>query len=186
VLRAAAVATGPGDVPGTRDLFVFRPGIDAAPRVLLATPEYAEVDPAFSRDGRWLAYVSNETERNEVFVRPFPDVEAGKVQVSRDGGTSPRWSHDGQRLFYIDEARNMVEVAFDAGSSFRVLERTILYTLPAAVAPAPGGTNVMDVAPGDDRFLAGRSIAGNLLGADDLTLVLVQNFAEELRSRFPR
>ena len=186
VLRVGAVAPAAADPPGARDLFVFRPGIDETPRPLLTSPDYAEADPAFSRDGRWLAYVSNETGRNEVFVRPFPDVGAGKFQVSTNGGASPRWSHGGRHLFYVDEARNMIEVAFEAGSSFRVLERTTLFTMPAAFAPSIAGNNVMDIAPGDDRFLTGRNLTGNLAAASDLSLVLVQNFAEELRRRMPR
>jgi hypothetical protein len=80
----------------------------------------------------------------------------------------------------------MIEVAFEAGSSFRVVERTSLFTAPAAFAPVAAGVNVMDVAPGDERFLTARVITGILVSEAGLTLVLVQNFAEELRSRVPR
>jgi serine/threonine-protein kinase len=179
----AAQAT-PDAVPGPRDLFAFRPGVDTAPRPLLATSRYAESDPAFSRDGRWLAFVSNETGRNEVFVRPFPDVEGGKIQVSTNGGVSPRWSHGGGHLFFLDQDRNLIEVAFDGAATFRVLERTRLFTLTTQfLAPPNPGVNVIDVAPGDDRFLLGRGLTGNLQATGELSLVLVQNFAEELRRR---
>jgi Tol biopolymer transport system component len=186
VLRVAALQPDGEDLPGARDLVSFRPGVDSVPRPLLASPDYAEADPAFSRDGRWLAYVSNETGENQVFVRPFPDVETAKVQVSRNGGASPRWSHGGEHLFYVDPNGTMVEVAFEAGASFRVQERTSLYRAAPASAPVRAGNNVIDVAPGDERFLTGRMLTGNLVGVGQLTLVLVQNFAEELRRRMPR
>jgi Tol biopolymer transport system component len=186
VLRTSAVQAPNEEVPGTRDLMVFSPGVDSTPRPLLASPEWAEADPAFSRDGRWLAYVSNETGEDQVFVRPFPNVEAAKIQVSRNGGASPRWSHGGEHLFYVDPNGTMVEVAFEADAGFRVLERTSLYTAAPASAPVRAGINVLDVAPGDERFLTARMLTGNLVGFGQLRLVLVQNFAEELRRRVPR
>jgi hypothetical protein len=59
------------------DIFALRVGVDSLGTPLLAT-EYAEWSPALSPDGQWLAYASNETGRNEVHARPFPDVESGK------------------------------------------------------------------------------------------------------------
>ena len=56
-------------------------------------------EPAFSPDGRWLAYTSNETGRREVYVRPFSDGGA-KVQVSTDGGTEPTWHPTGREIFF--------------------------------------------------------------------------------------
>ncbi|HXI21644.1 MAG TPA: protein kinase, partial [Gemmatimonadales bacterium] len=77
------VLTGWGGPDRRADLYLFRPGQDSAPRPLL-TGAYSEDFPAISPDGRWLAYEANETSRYEyeIFVRPFPDVEAGKWQVS--------------------------------------------------------------------------------------------------------
>ena len=54
----------------------------------------------FSRDGEWLAYVSDESGRNEVYLQPFPS-SRGKRQISVNGGRSPRWRGDGRELFYI-------------------------------------------------------------------------------------
>lgn len=62
---------------------------------LLATP-FDERRPSVSLDGRWMAYQSNESGQFDVFVRPFPDVDGGKWQVSRDGGNSPVWARDGK------------------------------------------------------------------------------------------
>ena len=57
---------------------------------------YAELSP----DGRWMAYVSNESGQFEVYVRPFPNVNDGKQQISRNGGYWPLWGPDGRELFY--------------------------------------------------------------------------------------
>ena len=67
-------------------------------RPLLATPA-SEESASVSPDGRWVAYASNETGREEVYLQRFPELGA-KVQVSTDGGYSPVWSRDGRELFY--------------------------------------------------------------------------------------
>jgi len=67
--------------------------------VLLATP-FDETPGAFSPDGRWLCYTSNESGRSEVYVRPFQSTTRGKWQVSIEGGRSPAWSRDGREIYY--------------------------------------------------------------------------------------
>ena len=57
--------------------------------VMWLQTEFDEVNPMISPDGQWVAYVSNESDRSEVYVRPFDDPEAGKLQVSRAGATTP-------------------------------------------------------------------------------------------------
>jgi serine/threonine-protein kinase len=66
---------------------------------LIATT-FDEHTGEISPDGRWLAYVSNESGRDEIYVRPFPQVDANKWRVSAAGGYAPRWSADGSELFY--------------------------------------------------------------------------------------
>jgi len=75
--------------------------------VPLLTTDFNEGQADFSPDGRWVAYVSNESGRNEVYVRPFvasgpsgPSLGGGKWQVSKDGGTSPRWRADGKEIIF--------------------------------------------------------------------------------------
>ena len=60
---------------------------------------FDESSPAFSPDGRWLAYVSDESGRGEVYVQPFPG-PGGKWPISTDGGTEPAWSADGRELYF--------------------------------------------------------------------------------------
>jgi len=67
---------------------------------LLMETEFTERNAALSPDGRWIAYESDESGQYEVYVRPFPDVNGGRWQVSSGGGAWPLWSPDGQELFY--------------------------------------------------------------------------------------
>jgi hypothetical protein len=76
------------------------------PQVFLRT-RFAEYNPQFSPDSQWLAYVSNESGREEVYVRRFPDSGA-KWQVSTGGGYAPVWSRNGQELFYRSADKTMV------------------------------------------------------------------------------
>ena len=81
------------------------------PRPLLDGP-FEERTPKISNDGRWLAYVSNETGQEEVYVTPYPG-SGSKVSVSPGGGLSPAWSGDGRELFYRDDNRVMVDIETD-------------------------------------------------------------------------
>lgn len=84
-------------------------------RVLVGGPG-AQLRPQLSPDGRWLAYQSDESGRFEIYVRPWPDVESARVQVSTGGGTSPVWSRDGRRLLYYD-GRGIVGVPVPQGEA---------------------------------------------------------------------
>lgn len=64
----------------------------------LSTPSF-EAWPAFSPDGRWLAYASGESGRSEVYVQPFPG-SGGKFQIFHEGGREPLWSRNGKQMFY--------------------------------------------------------------------------------------
>ena len=70
-------------------------------RALLET-SFVEQNAELSPDGRWLAYQSNESGRDEVYMRPFPNLEAGRWLVSTNGGTTPLWARSGEELFYGD------------------------------------------------------------------------------------
>jgi len=86
--------------PKTRgDVWMVPVQGDHKPVALLQTPadeSYAQVSP----DGKWMAYQSDETGTNQIYIRPFPEGSGNKSQVSTDGGTWPRWRGDGKELFF--------------------------------------------------------------------------------------
>jgi serine/threonine-protein kinase len=90
------------------------PGRDVQP--LLETM-FAEANPALSPDGRWLAYQSDESGRAEIYVRPFPDVDAGRWQVSTGGGVQVAWARSGRELFYRNGAA-LLAVPVQTGTGF--------------------------------------------------------------------
>jgi serine/threonine protein kinase/Tol biopolymer transport system component len=87
------------------DLWVVDVDGKALPRLFLRTP-FVEKQAAFSPNGKWVAYVSNESGLNEVYVRAFPDAGA-KVQISVGGGEEPAWSRSGDALYYRTGRRMM-------------------------------------------------------------------------------
>ncbi len=161
-----------------RDIVALRPGQDSVPRPLLTAP-WDETAPALSPDGRWLAYVSTETGRREVFVRPFPDVESGKWQITTGGGTSPVWAHSGRELFFVNGNQELVSQAVAAGATFQRGEQRVLFGIGAATYTDLNET-YFDVSPDDRRFLMVRRNT-----ADDAdrstTAVLVQHWLTDLR-----
>ncbi len=163
------------------DVVGFRPGVDTTLVGLVVSDGFAASHPALSPDNRWLAYSSDESGRNEVYVRPFPNVDSTRVTVSTDGGIGPLWAHNGRELFYVDANRALVAAQFDTVSG-QVLERQTLFTIPAGYAVRPG-QNFYDVALDDQRFLMVRDYAGDAETEDAQQIILVQSFFEELKER---
>jgi Tol biopolymer transport system component len=82
--------------------------------------EFAERLAQFSPDAHWIAYISDETGRFEVYVRPFPLIAtAGKWMISSGGGTQPRWRRDGKELFYISPDGKLMAVDVTELPTFR-------------------------------------------------------------------
>jgi serine/threonine-protein kinase len=172
VIRTA----GTQDIAGGRDVV----GIDMAAggrAVPLLAAGHDEAAPAVSPDGRWLAYSSTETGRYEVYVRPFPDVDAGVWQVTTDGGSAPVWARDGGELYYVDAGRRLTVVRFAVDPRFRVLGTQPLFTIPAGVNLAQVSA-LYDVSPDGQRFLMGRVYGGTTRTEPEL--VVVRNFFQEL------
>lgn len=168
-----------------RDILAYRPGVDSAATPLLATV-YREISPSVSPDGRWLTYVSDETGRYEVYVRPFPDVGNGRWQVSVDGGRNPQWSSSGEELFFIDSEERMISVGIRDSESFATEEPEVLFESdPSWLSETLTGL-VYDVAPDDERFLVGvrvPSAGSNGEGSGLPDVVLVNNFVEIIEER---
>ncbi len=112
---------------GQTDILMLPLGEDGAgePEPFVATP-FTEAGPAFSPDGRWVAYNSTETGRPEIFVASFP-AGGGKWQVSDGGGTQALWSGDGRELFYRTDTGIMsVRVSTEEGS-FRASRPEVVF-----------------------------------------------------------
>jgi serine/threonine-protein kinase len=132
-----------------------------------------------SPDGHWIAYESNESGRQEVYVRPFPNVEEGKWQISRDGGTEPVWAPRGQELFYRNGGAMMVvgiktEPTFTGGSP--VVLFTGRYTSGRPVAN-------YDISPDGQRFLMIKAAEEEEGQQGQINVVL--NWFEELKRLVP-
>ena len=159
-----------------RDLFAIRPGKDSVGVELLAG-EFDERAPALSPDGRWLAYQSNESGGEEVYVRPFPDVRSARWQVSTGGGAEPLWSRDGTELFYRNSKGEMVAAAITTSPTLALGGQTVLFSTNAYRSEF--NHRAYDLAIDDDRFLMIRARGGD----ESSQLILVQNFFEELKEK---
>jgi Tol biopolymer transport system component len=180
-------ATGVSGAVGSRDILAVRPEEGGEVLPLLAE-EYDEAAPVLSPDGRWLAYASDETGGYEVYVRPFPDVDAGRWTISTDGGGAPLWAHSGQELFYVSADRDLVSVRVDSSDGFRVSSRSVLFSLPDPIRLNIRLGGQYDVTPDDRRFVMVRVVEGrDTSGADDATTewVLVRNWFQALEARVP-
>ncbi|HXY32235.1 MAG TPA: protein kinase [Gemmatimonadaceae bacterium] len=160
--------------PGNGDIIGVRPGIDSAVRSFVATPA-EELAPAVSPNGRWLAYSSDETGRREIFVRPFPETDRGRYQVSTDGGTEPLWSRDGKELYYRAADEHIVAVPIGPGAEFAPGSPRTLFDV-SAYLQAPQHRDY-DVAA-DGRFLMVRQ---KTPAAD--RIVVTFGFTKEVEAR---
>jgi Tol biopolymer transport system component len=163
------------DKAGSGDILGIRPNIDTLPVALVAT-NFTEGSPDISPDGRWLAYTSNESGHDEVYVVPFPNTGSAKWQVSTRGGTEPVWAHSGRELFYRDGDANLVATAVRSNPTFAVGDAVVLF--PAAGFRTGASRAHYAVAPDDRRFLM---IPRSVSTADKL--VAVENWFEELNAK---
>ncbi len=143
---------------------------------------FIENFPAFSPDGRWLAYLSNESVPPQVYVRPFPG-PGGKWQISTDGGTQPTWSRTQHELFF-GALNNQIMVASYSveGDSFRA-EKPRLWS-EARYMPRESGQRAFDLHPNGERFaLAG--VVETQAESKQEKVVFIFNFFDELKRLVP-
>jgi serine/threonine protein kinase len=128
---------------------------------------------SLSRDGRWLAYTTNESSTYEVVVQPFPDPSKGKWPISTGGGANPRWRRDGRELFYVNTAAQLVAVPVTTHQGLVPGKPQPLFLLPGNLPATSTGAYGYDVSSDGQRILVslGPGGIGNVSAAIPLTVV---------------
>jgi serine/threonine-protein kinase len=174
VLRARSTETG-------EDIVML--SLDGARRVesLLRT-KFRERNAEISPDGRWLAYQSDESGSYEVYVRPFPQVESGRWQVSSSGGTRPLWNRNGRELLYVSADSMLMSVPVQLlGTTFGYGSATRVVDLSEYNIGTEG--RGFDISPDGRRFLVTRNDEAEPGGRAEINVVL--NWTEELKRLVP-
>jgi serine/threonine-protein kinase len=140
-----------------------------------------ELLPRFSPDGRWIAYRSDESGANEIYVRPFPAASAGKWQISNGGGLYAFWSKNGHELFYESSDNRIMVVNYTVASGSFVPGRPRLWLDQRLFTL---GTSNLDLAPDGKRFavLTAPEAAGE---KTSVHVTMLLNFFDEIRRRVP-
>ncbi len=152
------------------DIWVIPFEQNKEPYVFIST-NYDEWDPAISPDGKWLAYTSNETGKEQVYVTPFPG-PGSKWQISTNEGDRPQWSQDGKELFYLDNTEhiNVAEVN-GTGVTFKIGKVDKLFEINGS---RPG--NVYNVSKDGQHLLVNQI----LQAVSKSKVVLVKNWDKEI------
>jgi len=152
-----------------------QPAAGGKAELWLQTP-FAENNAMFSPDGKWVAYVSDATGSDEIWVRPFPGL-GSPLRVSVAGGHDPTWSRDGKELFY-QEGSKLMAVAVAATSPMQMQAPKLVFE-GGFIAWEPNTPRTFDVAA-DGRFLMIEPTATN---AQRFNVIL--NWTEELQRLIP-
>jgi eukaryotic-like serine/threonine-protein kinase len=172
---------GQSGVTGLRDIVAMRTGDTVI--VPVAAEPYDEKAAALSPDGRWIAYESNETGDDEIYVRPFPNAQDGKWQVSAGGGLNPRWSRSGTEIFYVNA--DGAQCPSPRSPRPRRLPRrergAALFDLDQLGVAYGSNYTSWDVSPDGQRFMFVQF--GDLEQAASSQLVIVENFLQDLAAR---
>jgi eukaryotic-like serine/threonine-protein kinase len=170
---SALVATGTNMLPGSGpDVVLVRDSGRGPVEPIVSTP-FVEQYPIASPDGRWLAFVSDQSGRQEVYVRALAG-DGDMVQVSREGGTEPVWGPDGRELFYLSTEGqvNMMAAGIRTSPTLEVTARTVLFDAAEYVGTNPHAN--YDISPDGRTFvLVRRSPATRV--------VILQNLPELVR-----
>ena len=140
----------------------------------------------FSPDGHWVVYTSNESGTSEVYVRPFPEVDKGRWQVSTSGGDSPLWSRDGREMFYRN-ADAVMAVSVKTDRAFSAEAPKILFHrtyVNSNFIPASLTLTSWDISPDGKRFLMMKEAASSAAAVEGPRHInIVLNWFEEVKQR---
>jgi hypothetical protein len=157
-------------------------------RTTAATPqpfsraEGNEIFPRFSPDGRWLAYRSDESGNNEIWVRPFPAGTSARYQISSGGAMYPFWSSTRHQLFYqtMDHRIMIVDYRVE-GDVFKPSKPRMWAARPIFY---PGVSN-MDIAPDGKRFAVLSVPPATSSERSSVHVTMLLNYFDELKRRIP-
>jgi eukaryotic-like serine/threonine-protein kinase len=150
---------------------------DKKPQPILRTP-FSEQHGRLSPDSKWIAYISDESGRPEVYVQSFPP-SGGKWQLSTNGGFTPRWRGDGRELYYLTLDRKIMAVDVRPTQlAFEVQQARPLFVAPVDVVSAAAG-NRFDVTADGQRFLINAPVENSTSAS--LGTVVVVNWAAGLK-----
>jgi len=147
------------------DLMLLSPGEKRMPHKILAT-RFKEMNATISPNGRWMAYISDDTGDFQVYVRSFPQLDAPR-RISANGGQNPRWAPNGRELYFIEGDR-LVGVPVNTGGAFESGKPTVLFQHGAGIVD-------FDVAK-DGRFL----INSGHIGYTSAPIAVVVNWKDQL------
>ena len=167
-----------------QDVMELRLDGTGAVRTLVQTPD-SERNAEVSPDGRWLAYEANYSGPYDIYVRPFPDTQSGGYwQVSTDGGTVPLWARNSAELFYLSPTGALMRVGVAPGPIWAPTAPTKLFEGRYGAAASQSG-RTYDISPDGKRFLMIKPIDSAGQTAVPASLVVVQNWREELKRLVP-
>jgi Tol biopolymer transport system component len=180
--QTVIVGAFPGGLPFLGAVLLAKPA-QAEP---LFSKAYSNVNAVISPDGHWIAYEAREGDRTEVYVRPFPNVNDRRFQISQGGATWPMWSRNGRELFYVSNVAGqseryltVVPITTATGTTFDWGTGTRLFNAGPYVRSANRG---MDISRDGTKFLA---IADPSTSTSNTRTVMryVANWFDELKAR---
>ena len=118
-------------------------------------------------------------------MRPFPDVNSGRWQVSTGGGTRPLWARNGQELFYVSPTGALMRVGVERGPSWAATTPTLLIKEGYVTVSGAKPGRTYDISPDGQRFLLIKEGGGSEQAAAPISLIVVQHFDEELKRLVP-
>jgi serine/threonine-protein kinase len=164
---------------------VMQVELDGTHRVTpLVQTTFSERNGVISPDGRWLAYDANDAGRFEISVRPYPDVNSGRWQVSSAGGTRPLWSRNGRELFYVSLTGALMRVGIESGPASATTPTQLIGEGYMTAPPIDIGRSY-DVSPDGQRFLMIKDGDGSNQTAAPRSIIVVQHWREELKRLVP-
>ncbi len=157
-------------------LVLFRLDGTGGPKPLIESQDANLTSAQLSPNGHWLAYQSDDSGKDEVYVSPFPNGAAERLQISVAGGLQPRWGKDGKQLFYLaDDGKLMAALLKESQGVLQVVSLRLQFQTSAI--PIPGTNDSYDVAPDGKKFLL------NIAATDETPtpLNLVENWPAQLK-----